>query len=382
MAKSINIFQPNIGPEALENLQQVFDSNWLGRGPKVKEFEERLSRFIGCSQHSLHTVSCATDSIFQILKVLNRIVGTGTVIVPSISFPAVGSAVLEAGFNLQICDVDACSGQIDLSKLKTLMTAQRDVVAVFSTHYGGSAVDTTELRQIVGEKVYVLEDSACALGSQDMSGVSVGLEADFSCWSFDAMKLLVCGEGAAVHIPNDELLALFKEQCYLGLPMKQKSGMDQSTDTKRWWEYDLNSTGVRSVFTDINAAIGLSQLPLLQKKLERRAEIRQLFVQHIDNLTGLQYLSNMNVTRSSNYFFTVVSEKRDALAHFLKENGIYTTFRYYPLSEVSLFRDYIYEECHVAKTISDTFLNLPIHDALTDDELLYICSKLTEFSKC
>lgn len=382
MANMINIFQPNLDANALNNLRDVFESNWLGRGARVVEFEKEVAGFLGCSTDNLHTVSCATDAIFQILKVLHRKVRTGVVVVPAISFPAVGSAVVEAGFELLICDVDGNDAQLNLAELKKIVAERNDIVAVFSTHYGSGALDTDEVRSIVGEEVYILEDSACALGTVFADGTSVGTKADFSCWSFDAMKLLVCGEGAAVYIKDEELRTLFKEQCYLGLPARQKSGIDQSSETQRWWEYELNSTGVRSVFTDINAAIGLSQLPLLNHKLAKRAEIRKKYCAQIDEIDCLAYLDNANVSRSSNYFYTVISDQRDSLAHFLKNNSIYTTFRYFPLSEIKLFRSHIYNECAVAKKISDTFLNIPIHDALSDSDVQKICEKLKEFTEC
>lgn len=378
----INIFQPNVGASALSNLKGVFESNWLGRGARVLEFEKGFSDFLGCSVDCLYTVSCATDAIFQILKVLYRKLGSGVVVVPAISFPAIGSAVIEAGFELLICDVNPTDAQIDLEELKEIVSRRSDVVAVFTTHYGSGALDTDEVRSIVGEDVYIFEDSACALGSLFVDGTSVGTRADFSCWSFDAMKLLVCGEGAAVYIKDEELRSLFKEQCYLGLPARQKSGIDQASKTQRWWEYELNSPGVRSVFTDINAAIGLSQLPLLNDKLTKRAEIRSKYCAQIDQIDGLDYLDNVNVSRSSNYFYTVISDQRDSLAKFLKDSDIYTTFRYYPLSEIKLFGNCIHNQCNVARKISDTYLNIPIHDGLSESDVQKICEKLKEFSKC
>jgi dTDP-4-amino-4,6-dideoxygalactose transaminase len=380
MPEIINVFQPSLGAESLSNLKDVFESNWLGRGTKVAEFEASLANFLGCRKGNLHTVNCATDSIFQILKVLSRTRKAGVVVIPAISFPAVGSAVLEAGFELLICDVDPLTAQIDLMELEEIVNTRKDLVAVFTTHYGGGCVDTDAVRSIIGNDVYILEDSACALGSRFPDGEAVGTKADFSCWSFDSMKLLVCGEGAAVHIKDEELLKLFKEQCYLGLPAKQKSGLDQSSETQRWWEYELNTTGVRSVFTDINAAIGLSQLPLLNDKLVRKDEIRDQYRGEIDQLRDLNYLNNVNVSQSSNYFFTVISDRRDQLAHFLKDNGIYSTFRYYPLSEIKLFQKYVYNNCAMAKKISDTFLNIPIHDALSDNQVRQVRAKLKEFS--
>ena len=84
------------------------------------------------------------------------------------------------------------------------------MVAVFLTHYGGSAVNISAARQVLPTGTLVLEDSACTFGSFAVDGSAIGNRADFSCWSFDPMKLHVCGEGSAVFINDPHLLNIFK----------------------------------------------------------------------------------------------------------------------------------------------------------------------------
>lgn len=375
----INIFQPDVKLADLDILKEVLDSNWLGRGPMVAQFQKEFASLQNIQSDDVHTVSCATDAIFQILKVLKRKLDGGSIIVPSISFPAVGSAVIENGFDLVICDVDDATAQINISEVEKVVESRNDVAAVFLTHYGGSAVNIDEIRAILPQGVLILEDSACALGSFNHTGDAVGTRGDFSCWSFDAMKLLVCGEGSAVHINDEELMTLFKEQCYLGLPTKQKSGIDSSTANDRWWEYQMTCFGARSVFTDIQAVIGLSQIPKLKPKLDAKQRTRDMYDDVICNLKKLSLVQNVNVSESSNYFYTIKSQKRDELAHFLRKNGVYTTFRYFPLSEIDLFKDYMFGDCPNASYISNNFLNIPIHDSLQDSEVSKICELMKDF---
>ena len=111
----INLFQPSIGEEALFEMKKVFDSNWLGRGKKSSEFEELLAKYFGVSKENIGTNACCTDSIFSSIKLL-KLGPDDLVTIPTNSFPAVGSAVLEAGAKLAIVDIKE-DGNIDFKKI-------------------------------------------------------------------------------------------------------------------------------------------------------------------------------------------------------------------------------------------------------------------------
>lgn len=372
----INLFEPNVGLPSLKLLENVFNSKWLGRGGYVSEFENKLCDFLHVSNDKLHTISCCTDAIFGAFQILGLESG-GEVIVPSITFPAVGSAILAAGMVPRVVDINCESGNLCLDSLSCALS--KNTVAVFITHYGGIPLDTKKLRELVGPKIYIIEDAACALGTF-VDGVACGTEGDFGCWSFDAMKLLTCGEGGAIHITNSEKMNFAKEYFYLGLPSQTKSGIDRQATSNRWWEYQLNCAGRRSIFTNINAAIGLPQFDSLPAALSRREEIRRYYCQEFD-LIGLSYLrqEDPRVTYS-NYFFTIINNRRDDLAEFLKKKGIYSSFRYFPLNLIDLFKPYAFE-CPAAIKFSNTALNIPIHQSLTDQDVMLIAGAVREFCK-
>jgi len=376
----INIFEPHLTNESLEAVNEVFESKWLGRGVLAADFEKSLADFLSVSPLSLSTMASCSDAIFAILRLLSKETGRRKVLVPSISFPAIGSAVIEAGLDLIIVDVEALTGNICLENLLQDINNNDEVLAVFITHYGGNPVDIEKLRDIVGNEIYILEDSACALGSVLVDGSSVGSKGDFSCWSFDAMKLLVAGEGGAARFNDPELLRRFKQYLYLGLPPSAKSGLDKANGNENWWSYQLNDFGRRSVFTNINAAIALPQFATLSEKLERRGEIREHYIKCIAKNTSLSYARQRGCSRYSNYFFTVLSERRDDLALFLKDRGVYTTFRYFPLHLIDLFVSVgTIGEMAGANSFSSCALNIPIHNGLTDYEVKKIGKLLQEF---
>ncbi len=374
----INIFQPAVTKESLDTLRSVFESNWLGRGKVVADFESRLSFFLGVSCNELATMSCCSDAIFGILPVIKRRSTRKKVLVPSISFPAIGSSVVEAGLELVIIDVESGTGNVCLNAVREHL--DNDVLAVFITHYGGNPVDVSALREIVGPDVFILEDSACAFGSVLDGGESVGLHGDFSCWSFDAMKLLVAGEGGGAWIPNQDIRAEFKESLYLGLPVSEKSGLDKAGESNEWWSYDLKCFGRRSVFTDVNAAIAIPQFEFLGDKLLRRQWVREQYITSLQSNVNIDFSSQSGCSTYSNYFFTLLCDSRNDLAFYLKSKGVYSTFRYYPLHKIDLFaKNSLIGNMQGSNSFAERALNIPIHDQLSDADVSYICQLLGAF---
>lgn len=375
----INIFQPLVPEDSLDMVAGVFKSNWLGRGKLVSDFESQFSAFLGANREEIVTMSCCSDAIFGILPIIKKRSQRRKVLVPSISFPAVGSSVVEAGLDLVIIDVEGSTGNVSLDSVREHL--DEDVLAIFITHYGGNPVDVLGLREIIGPNVFILEDSACALGSVLESGEAVGMHGDFSCWSFDAMKLLVAGEGGGAWIPSQEIRTEFKESLYLGLPASEKSGLDKAGDSTEWWSYDLKCFGRRSVFTDVNAAIALPQFSLLEGKLARRSWIRSQYISSLEFNNNVDFAKQSGCETYSNYFFTLLCDTRNHLACNLKDKGVYSTFRYYPLHKINLFAmNSTIGDIRGSQSFADRALNIPIHDGLSDADVAYICELLSIYS--
>jgi len=372
----INIFEPNVDKASIKLLETVFESKWLGRGTYVTEFEMRLTEILKSDASKVHTIANCTDAIFGVFEILG-INSKKEVIVPSISFPAVGSSIIAAGLKPRIVDIDLNTGNIDLDCVAEVLST--DTAAIFVTHYGGVPVDIKGLRQLVGPDVYIIEDAACALGTY-INGIACGTQGDFGCWSFDAMKLLTCGEGGAIYVANADKMKHAKEYFYLGLPTQAKSGIDRQATETRWWEYQLNTAGRRSIFTNINAAIGLPQFDTLHASLKRREYIRKYYCEALDRV-GANYLRQADpAVTYSNYFFTIFSNQRDELASHLKTKNIYSSFRYYPLHLIDLFKSFA-ESCKAATVFSNTALNIPIHQSLSDADVEHIADVIKNFYK-
>lgn len=371
----INLFEPNIKISSLKNLDKVFASKWLGRGDVVNLFEERLTEFMKIGTN-FQTISSCSDAIVGSFELFDFEIDD-EIIIPTNSFPVVASAAVLKGLKPVIVDIDPATGNLDFECCRKALSKRTK--AIFVTHYGGIPVDIKKLREFIGYDIIILEDSACALGTF-VDNQSVGTNADFSCWSFDAMKLLVCGEGGAFHIKDSSRFERACEYFYLGLPKNKKSGLDSVKENANWWEYDIRRLGVRSIFTNINAAIGIPELENLDYYLERKNYMASKYDNDLrpELILHRNQLSKENITYS-NYFYTIKTSRRDELARYLLEKSIYTSLRYSPLHKMKLFEKY---SCGIFTGADDFYsnsLNIPIHQSLQDYETDIIIQTINNF---
>ena len=374
----INIFQPSLGKEEIDEIKKVFKSNWLGKGEYVKTFEENFAKSLNESRnHFLSTTSC-TEGIMLSGDLFDFNVND-EIIVPTISFPSIGSAIIYKNAKIVFCDVDKRSLNVTAQNIEEKITSKTK--AVFITHYGGVPCDMDPILKLCNRNnIIIIEDSACSVRSfyKDKACGTIG---DMGIWSFDAMKTLSTGDGGMIYLKSEDLKIIAEESLYLGLPSKQKSGIDSSTSNTNWWEFEMNRPGRRAIMNNITAAIGNIQLKKLNGFLGRREKIFNLYQTSFSNLDWLRTPPEISENcRSSFYFYWVQTERRDDLARYLLKNDVYSTFRYWPLNKVELFKDYV-DKTKLSNTdyISAQTLNIPIHHSLSDSDVSKIIDLIIRF---
>jgi aminotransferase len=224
--------------------------------------------------------------------------------------------------------------------------------------------------------IKVIEDANAGVCSF-YKGKAVGTFGDMGMWSFDAMKILVCGDGAMLHFNTPELRNKADRWLYFGL--EAKSGY-ANTVAQKWWEFDISSFGHRAIMNNITAAIALEQLKKLPAYMKRRAEIHQYYNEHLKQFSWIELPPVLpDYVETSYYFYhiQIKNGKRDEFARFLRENGIYTTYRYYPLHRVPGYG--VTGEFPNADYAADHTLNIPMHQSLTDNDLEFIIEKVREY---
>lgn len=375
---TIQVFSPSLGQEELAQIASSFESGWIGKGEKVKQFEAAWAQHIGVSPENVVSVNCATEGLFQIIQLLDLWSFDESVpnevIIPSIHFIGAANAISSVeDLKPTFCDVDKYTLNPTLDNIRAEYRIRR-TKAVCLLHYGGVAQELDTIREWCDSRgLWLIEDTACSPATV-FKGKQAGTWGHFGVWSFDAMKILSTGDGGMIYCENPDHAKELRKRLYLG--MNAQSGLSNPND--KWWEFEVSYPGRRSIMNDLEAGIGLEQLKKLPQFIDRRKEIWNIYWESLSelswkilNLPSYDYHTN----NQSFYFYWIQTPKRDELAKYLKSQGVYVSFRYYPLHRV--FKTG--QNLPGADYAADNTLLLPLHCNLTDSEVGYICDKVKEF---
>ena len=372
----INVFQPTLGAEELAAVQSVFASNWIGKGRLTDQFETSFAAHLGTDAALMRAISCATEGLFQAMALLD--IGAGDeVILPTISFVGAGNAVAACGARPVFCDVDPRT----LNPTAEMIAAQISprTKAVIILQYGGVPGDMDALCDLTAaHNIALIEDCACGVASR-WQEQACGTFGDIAIWSFDAMKILVTGDGGMLRCRLPQMAERAEKLLYLGL--LTTSGYDSAAES-RWWEFDVDSPSRRATMNDMMSAIGLEQLRKLPRFIARRQTVHQFYDEALAAESWLQRPPPIPQAADSSYYFYWVQTKaalRDKLATFLREKGIYTTFRYHPLHRVPFYGSE--GALPNAEKAADCTLCLPQHQALSDADLETVVTAVKDFGR-
>ncbi|HPC95662.1 MAG TPA: DegT/DnrJ/EryC1/StrS family aminotransferase [Sedimentisphaerales bacterium] len=357
---SIPVQRPYLGPEELAAVQRVFESRWLGMGSVCRAFEEQLQQFLGV-RHVV-AVNSGTAALHLALTVLGLQSGD-EVIVPTLTFVATAQAVRMTGATPVFCDVDEWTFNLDVRDAAVRITSRTK--AIIPVHYGGTACDIEAVQQLAADAhLHVVEDAAHAFGST-CAGRRVGTLSRLTCFSFDPVKNITCGEGGAIATNDSELARNVARLRVLGIDSDTWSRRDR----ERPWFYDVTGPGFRYHLSDINAAIGLEQLKRFDFFLQRRQEIARRYDEAFGGLGGLT-LRRQHLERTCPFFYVVRVRdgRRDRLMHHLKDRGIASGIHYIPNHLHRLFIE-SRTSLPVAERLYSEMLTLPLFCEMSNEQV-------------
>ncbi|RJR30237.1 hypothetical protein C4564_00615 [Candidatus Microgenomates bacterium] len=377
----IQLFSNSLGDDELKILKQVFDSRWLGYGARSKQFETEFAQMLGC-KYALGIASC-TAGLFMSMEMLGIKKGD-EVILPSVSFIGAANAVLKAGAKPVFVDVDKKYFNILPSELEKAIT--KKTRAVLLLHYGGIPSDMNAIKKILQkqkQKIYIIEDSANSIKSL-YKGTYCGNIGDIGLFSLDANKVITTGTGGVMTL-NDEYL-YYKAQVmrFYGLKPTLSSGYDaMRARREKWWEIELEHPGNRYLINDITSAIALGQMKKLDQFIKKRKQIWQFYNRRLETIKNIKLPYDPPKGTTSSYYFYWLQVHNEAeqvsLAKYLVKNGIYTTFRYYPLHMVDFYKSKA--SLPNSEQIAHTTLNLPLHHNLSHKDLDRIINTIKDWSQ-
>lgn len=365
----IPIAKTSLGKEEIEAVKGVFDSCWLGMGSLVFEFEQELKKFLG-SNYVIAT-NTGTSAIHIALEGLGIKEGD-EVIVPSLTFCGSVQPILACGARPVFCEIEKDTLCIDTEDVKKRITSKTR--AILPVHYGGMPCDLEALMKICGDRrIFLVEDAAHAFGSS-YKGKKIGTFGDATCFSFDPIKVITCGEGGAVSVKDK---AIAEE-----ITRKRILGIDRDTwhryQNKRSWFYEVVTKGFRYHMSNINAAIGLVQLKKLDSFIKRRIEVIKRYDEEFREIEGIELLRrDYDNMAPFNYTIKVCAD-RDHMIDYLSKNGIGTGVQYIPNHTQPLFKER-YSALPVTDDLSKRILSLPLYYGITDNEVGNVIDTLKRF---
>lgn len=327
----INVMQPTLGEEELRALEKTFASNWLGHGKRTAEFEALYAKHLGSTPDRVLSTNCCSEGLFSSMHLCGIEPGD-EVILPTVSFIGAGNAVCAHGAKMVLCDVDRRTLNARACDIEKVITKKSK--AILLLHYGGIPCEMDEIMKLADKyKLKVIEDCAAGVCST-YKGQALGTIGDMGMWSFDAMKILVCGDGAMLHFKDPEIREKAEKWLYFGL--ETKSGYENSV-AQKWWEFDISCFGHRAIMNDITATIAIEQFKKLPMYMEKRKAVHDYYNENLKDVSWLDLPLPIAKDCTTSYYFyhiQVKNGKRDELAAYLRQNDVYTTYRYFPLHRV------------------------------------------------
>lgn len=365
----ISVFGSKVGQEEIANVSSCMESQWMGFGKKVTEFEEKFSRHFSIPNFLM--VDSGSNALFMACVLLD-LPKRSEIILPSFTWVACAQSIIMAGHIPVFCDVDLATFNVTAELVSQKITKRTGAIMV--VHYAGKPVNMNAIMEL---GIPIIEDAAHAVNST-YYGKPCGTIADLGIYSFDAVKNLTVGEGGGITAREKEKIIRAKMLRYCGIGF---SGFDTaSSDARgRWWEYDIREPFIKMLPTSIAANIGIAQLDKINALQKYRQEIWQIYTKEFAGLNWLTCPPDAESHETHSYFtYAIRTKKRDKLANYLYENAIYTTLRYHPLHLNKCYKSS--KRLPNCEQLNKDTLSIPLHPNLNLDEVNYIIDKIKSFS--
>jgi dTDP-4-amino-4,6-dideoxygalactose transaminase len=367
----IKLSKSCIGDAEKNAVIEVLDSEFLGMGPKVQNFENLLSVFL---EREVVCVSSGTAALHLALQALG--VGPGDeVLVPSLTYIASFQAISATGATPVSCDVCLKTLCMDIMDIENRINLKTKVI--MPVHYAGGVGLLNDVYNIAKKyKLRVVEDAAHAFGSYYQEK-KIGSFGDIACFSFDGIKNITSGEGGCVVTSDKAILRRVRDLRLLGV----ENDTCNRFSKKRSWEFEVCLQGWRYHMSDIMAAIGIEQLKLLPEFIETR---RILAKKYHDLLidSNLKLLTNDYSQIAPHIFVVILPEyiNREGVRKTMHEYGVQTGIHYKPNHTL---RKYKSNKIFLKNTdfIYPFILTLPLHPDMSINDVEYICGILRNICK-
>lgn len=348
----------------------------LTQGKEIEKFEKSVAKYVG-SQFAV-AVSSATAGLHIAHLALQNSRGVKVVTSP-LSFLSSANSIIYAGLEPVFSDIDADTGNLSVHTLKKVLDDE-DISVVVPVHYAGMPCDMPEIYSICSKnKIRIIEDAAHALGARYSTGERVGSckYSDLTVFSFHPVKSITTGEGGIVTTNDEKLyLELLKLRSH-GIEKSQKNIknliLGKTNGVSNIWYYEMQILGFHYRITDIQAALGYSQLKKLNKFIKKRRSIAKRYDKLISNMENVSAIQVKTRNESAHHLYPIkinfdkIQISRNELMEKLRRYGIITQVHYIPIPLQPYYKSLGYHCENLPNTLNHYFqiLSLPIYPKLS-----------------
>lgn len=375
-----------ISEEDIQAVVDVLRSDNLTCGPKIPEFEEEFKKYVGNPKHAV-AVCNATAGLHLAAHALGVKPGVNVIVTP-MTFASSANCVRFCGGNVKFCDIDPQTYLMDTKKLRSILenAPKGTYQGIIVVDFAGYPHNMEELRAIADEHgCWIIEDACHAPGAwfTDSKGerqyTGNSRFADATVFSFHPVKHITTGEGGMVTTNRDDV--------YESIALNRTHGITRNPALMEkvdgGWYYEMVELGFNYRLTDIQAALGVSQLKVARQNVERRRELVARYNEAFKDVEGIKTPYEAQDVHHAYHLYVIQVDDRKGLYDFLRTQGIYSQVLYYPLHLMPYYKQLGNKagDLPVVEEYYKHCLALPMYPTLTNEQQQYVIKKIKEFIK-
>ena len=398
MDKIIPFSPPDITQREIDEVVDTLKSGWITTGPKTKLFEKKIADY--CNAEKSVCLSSATAGLELILRMFD--IGKGDeVITTPYTYSATANIILHTGAKPVFVDIGENCFNIDYNQITKKIT--KKTKAIITVDYGGFPCDFDEIKEIINQnnkfkananifqketnRILLIDDAAHSFGSSYKNmRIGNGNIADFTVFSFHAVKNLTTAEGGAItfnrinNITSDEI---YKQLMLLSLHGQSKDALAKTIAGS--WKYDIELAGFKYNMTDIQASIGIAQLERYDNEIiPKREKLFNIYLEQFKNNDKLIIPPFFDENKKTNYHLFPIrikgidETKRDDIIKRMAEKKISLNVHFIPLPLLSLYKNLGYDikDYPNAYNMYKNLITLPLYSKLSEEDAIYVAEEL------
>ena len=383
--KTISYSHQWLDRQDINEVVKVLRSDWLTQGPKIAEFEEALCKYTGAKYAVC--VSSATAAL-HLACFVSGIKAGDEVITSPITFVATANAVIYCGGRPVFADIEEDTANIDPEEIKRKIT--KKTKAIIPVHFAGHPCDLEEISKIAKKhNLVVIEDAAHALGAE-YKGEKIGSckYSDMAVFSFHPVKSITTGEGGAILTNNQQYYEKLLKLRTHGITKNPKQFINYDSQIDGDWYYEMQELGFNYRLTDIQCALGISQLRRIDDFINKRRKIAKIYNKVFKDNKYFDLPIEKNYVKSACHLYPIrlkdkYKKKRKEVFSYLRKNNLWVQVHYIPVYKQSYYQRLGYQDnlCPLAEKFYQQEISLPIYPMLGKNEIDCVIDIINEALK-